>query len=104
MSATDVGFWTPLTLPAPGTYIGSADPFKKVQVPKLLTPLKIRSLEFKNRVFLSPMAQYSCKPGTGVPTKYHLVHYGQLAMRGVACIMTEATAVTPNGRVSDLLV
>lgn len=45
-------------------------------------------------------AQYSCKPGTGVPTDYHLVHYGQFAMRGVACVMTEATAIAPNGRVS----
>ena len=48
----------------------------------------------------SPMAQYSCQPGTGTPTKYHLVHYGQFAMRGIACVMTEATAISANGRVS----
>lgn len=48
---------------------------------------------------LSEQAQYSCKPGTGLPTDYHLVHYGQFAMRGIACVMTEATAIAPNGRV-----
>lgn len=49
-----VGFFTPQTTPRPGTYLGPADPARKnAKVPMLLQPLKLRSLEFKNRIFLS---------------------------------------------------
>ena len=56
----NIGFFCPLTIPRCGTYLGpaeAADNVPHVQ-PKLLTPFKLRSLDFKNRVFLSPMAQY----------------------------------------------
>jgi 2,4-dienoyl-CoA reductase-like NADH-dependent reductase (Old Yellow Enzyme family) len=65
---------------------------------KLFTPLKLRGLEFRNRVFVSPMCQYS-SPG-GMPTDWHLVHLGSRAVGGAGLVMTEATAISPEGRIS----
>ncbi len=65
---------------------------------KLFTPFKLRGLEFRNRVFVSPMCQYS-SPG-GIPTDWHLVHLGSRAVGGAGLVMTEATAVSPEGRIS----
>jgi hypothetical protein len=55
--SADCGFFTPLTVPRPGTCIGKADDakFRTWEAPILLKPLKLKSLEFKNRLFLSPM-------------------------------------------------
>jgi len=66
---------------------------------KLLAPLKIRSLEFKNRVFVSPMCQYSTK-GDGIPTDWHFVHLGSRATGGAGLVIAEATGVSPEGRIS----
>jgi 2,4-dienoyl-CoA reductase-like NADH-dependent reductase (Old Yellow Enzyme family) len=65
---------------------------------KLFTPFKLRGLEFRNRVFVSPMCQYS-SPG-GIPTDWHLVHLGSRAVGGAGLVMTEATAIDPEGRIS----
>jgi 2,4-dienoyl-CoA reductase-like NADH-dependent reductase (Old Yellow Enzyme family) len=65
---------------------------------KLLSPIKIRELQFKNRIFVSPMCQYSAKDG--VPNDWHLVHLGSRAVGGAALVVTEATAVSPEGRIS----
>ncbi|HEY1848321.1 MAG TPA: NADH:flavin oxidoreductase/NADH oxidase [Opitutaceae bacterium] len=65
---------------------------------RLFTPFRLRELEFRNRVFVSPMCQYS-SPG-GLPTDWHLVHLGSRAVGGAALVMTEATAVSPEGRIS----
>lgn len=65
---------------------------------KLFTPFKLRSVEFKNRIFVSPMCQYSCEDG--VPNQWHLVHLGSRAVGGAALVMVEATAVWPQGRIS----
>jgi 2,4-dienoyl-CoA reductase-like NADH-dependent reductase (Old Yellow Enzyme family) len=65
---------------------------------QLFTPFKLRGLEFRNRVFVSPMCQYS-SPG-GMPTDWHLVHLGSRAVGGAALVMTEATAISPEGRIS----
>jgi 2,4-dienoyl-CoA reductase-like NADH-dependent reductase (Old Yellow Enzyme family) len=65
---------------------------------KLFTSLKLRGLEFRNRVFVSPMCQYS-SPG-GMPTDWHLVHLGSRAVGGAGLVMTEATAISPEGRIS----
>jgi len=46
------------------------------------------------------MCQYSAKTGTGIPSDWHLVHQGQFAIRGSALVITEATAVIENGRIS----
>lgn len=64
----------------------------------LFSPLTLRQLTFKNRIFVSPMCQYSC--ADGVPTPWHLVHLGSRAVGGAALVMTEAASVTPEGRIS----
>lgn len=65
---------------------------------QLFSPFTLRELTFKNRVFVSPMCQYSCTEG--VPTDWHLVHLGSRAIGGAALVMTEAAAVTADGRIS----
>ena len=65
---------------------------------KLFTPLTIRDVTFRNRVFVSPMCQYSSNDG--LPTDWHLVHLGSRAVGGAGLVIVEATAVTPEGRIS----
>lgn len=65
---------------------------------KLFSPLKIRNIELKNRIVVSPMCQYSSIDGN--PTDWHLVHLGSRAVGGAGLIFTEATAVSPEGRIS----
>ncbi len=65
---------------------------------QLFTPLAIGSIEFKNRIFVSPMCQYSSDDGAA--TDWHLVHLGSRAVGGAAMVMVEATAVCPEGRIS----
>jgi 2,4-dienoyl-CoA reductase-like NADH-dependent reductase (Old Yellow Enzyme family) len=65
---------------------------------QLFAPFPLRNVTFKNRIFVSPMCQYSCTDG--VPTDWHLVHLGSRAVGGAALVMTEAAAVTPEGRIS----
>ncbi len=64
----------------------------------LFDHVKIRSLEFRNRIGVSPMCQYSAIDG--VPTDWHLVHLGARATGGAGMVIAEATAVTPEGRIS----
>ncbi|MDD4616590.1 MAG: NADH:flavin oxidoreductase/NADH oxidase [Alphaproteobacteria bacterium] len=64
----------------------------------LFAPLKLRSVTFKNRIFLSPMDQYSAE--NGLPNLWHTVHYGARAVGGAACLIQEATAVLPEGRIT----
>jgi 2,4-dienoyl-CoA reductase-like NADH-dependent reductase (Old Yellow Enzyme family) len=65
----------------------------------LFSPLKIRELTIRNRVFMSPMCQYSAVDG--VPNNWHLVHLGTRAAGGVGVVIVEATGVTAQGRISD---
>jgi len=65
---------------------------------KLFSPFTLRTIEFKNRIFVSPMCQYSSRDGQ--PTDWHLVHLGSRAVGGAALVMVEATAVSPEGRIS----
>ncbi|MCU1600383.1 MAG: NADH-dependent flavin oxidoreductase [Frankiales bacterium] len=67
-------------------------------VASLFDPLTLRGATLKNRVVVSPMCQYSCTDG--LPTDWHLVHLGQFALGGAALVITEATAVSPEGRIS----
>ncbi|MDB5283199.1 MAG: oxidoreductase [Bacteroidota bacterium] len=67
-------------------------------MPGLFSPIKIRSLEFKNRIFVSPMCQYSSTDGFA--NNWHLVHLGSRAVGGAALVVVEATAVNPEGRIS----
>ena len=65
---------------------------------QLFSVLKLRNIEFKNRIFVSPMCQYSSEDG--LPSDWHLVHLGSRAVGGAAMVMVEATAVSPQGRIS----
>ena len=64
----------------------------------LFDPLTIRGVTFSNRVFVSPMCQYSSIDGFA--NDWHLVHLGSRAAGGAGLVFTEATAVTPEGRIS----
>lgn len=66
----------------------------------LFEPLTLRGLTVKNRIWLAPMCQYSVDQRDGVPTDWHLVHLGARAQGGFGLILTEATAVTAEGRIS----
>ncbi|MFC6017362.1 NADH:flavin oxidoreductase/NADH oxidase [Plantactinospora solaniradicis] len=65
----------------------------------LFSPLKMRGVTLPNRVVMSPMCQYSAGPD-GLPTDWHRVHLGSRAVGGVALVISEATAVVPEGRIS----
>ena len=64
----------------------------------LFSPIKIKNIEFKNRLVVSPMCQYSSEDGFA--NNWHLVHLGSRAVGGAALIITEATAVSAEGRIS----
>ena len=66
----------------------------------LFSPIKIRSLEIKNRLWVSPMCMYSCENQDGVVGDWHLVHLGSRAIGGAGLVMAEATGVNPEGRIS----
>lgn len=65
---------------------------------KLFSSFRLRELEFRNRIFVSPMCQYSASDG--VADHWHLVHYGGRAVGGAGLVIVEATAVCPEGRIS----
>ncbi len=67
-------------------------------MPHLFDPLVLRSLTLRNRIVVSPMCQYSSEDG--LATDWHLVHLGSRAVGGAGLVMTEAAAVTPEGRIS----
>ena len=64
----------------------------------LLQPLQQRGLALRNRIAVSPMCQYSSIDG--MPDDWHLVHLGSRAVGGAAVVFTEASAVSPEGRIS----
>src|SRR5712664_1136907 len=64
----------------------------------LFDPLAIRDITFANRVFVSPMCQYSSTDGYA--NDWHFVHLGSRAVGGAALVFTEAAAVTAEGRIS----
>lgn len=67
-------------------------------MPHLFSPLKIKDIEFRNRIVVSPMCEYSSEDGFA--TNWHLVHLGSRAVGGAALIITEAIAVSAEGRIS----
>jgi 2,4-dienoyl-CoA reductase-like NADH-dependent reductase (Old Yellow Enzyme family) len=69
-------------------------------VSKLFTPIKIRSVEFRNRAWIAPMCIYSCDNQDGVVGDFHLAHHSKFALGGAGLIMAEATGITPEGRIS----
>src|ERR1700679_2545113 len=64
----------------------------------LFSPLKIKNIELKNRIIVSPMCEYSSEDGFA--SDWHLVHLGSRAVGGAALLFVEATAVSPEGRIS----
>ena len=66
--------------------------------PPMFTPYTVRGLTLKNRIVVSPMAQYSCVDG--LPSDYHLVHLGARAMGGAAMVFAEMTCVSPEARIT----
>ncbi|WP_037324575.1 NADH:flavin oxidoreductase/NADH oxidase [Salinimicrobium terrae] len=66
--------------------------------PRLFEPLKIKSIEFKNRIGVSPMCMYSSKDGFA--NNWHLVHLGTRATGGAGLVISEATAVSPEARIT----
>jgi 2,4-dienoyl-CoA reductase-like NADH-dependent reductase (Old Yellow Enzyme family) len=67
-------------------------------MPSLFEPLTLRGLTFRNRIFLSPMCQYSSRDG--FTNDWHIAHLGARAVGGAGLLLTEATAVSPEGRIS----
>ena len=70
---------------------------EKVRAP-MFAPFKLRGLELKNRIVVSPMAQY--KAINGCPTDWHFVHYAERAKGGAGLIYVEMTCVSPEGRIT----
>ena len=70
---------------------------EKVRAP-MFAPFKLRELELKNRIVVSPMAQY--KAVNGCPTDWHFVHYAERAKGGAGLIYVEMTCVSPEGRIT----
>ena len=66
--------------------------------PPMFTPYTVRSVTLKNRVVVSPMAQYSCVDG--LPADYHLMHLGARAMGGAGMVFAEMTCVSPDARIT----
>ena len=64
----------------------------------LFSPLQLRSVRFSNRIFVSPMCQYSSEDG--MPNEWHLVHLGSRAVGGASMVCVEASAVAPEGRIT----
>jgi 2,4-dienoyl-CoA reductase-like NADH-dependent reductase (Old Yellow Enzyme family) len=65
---------------------------------QLFTPLTIRAVTFRNRIFVSPMCQYSSDDG--LPNDWHLVHLGSRAVGGAGLVLVEASGVSPAGRIT----
>ncbi|GAA4108886.1 NADH:flavin oxidoreductase/NADH oxidase [Enteractinococcus coprophilus] len=63
-------------------------------------PITLRGMTARNRLWVPPMCQYSVEAQDGVATDWHMVHLGGLARGGAGAVIVEATAVTPEGRIS----
>ncbi|WP_417701022.1 bifunctional salicylyl-CoA 5-hydroxylase/oxidoreductase [Pseudophaeobacter sp.] len=64
----------------------------------MFAPYQLRDMHLKNRIVVSPMAQY--KAVDGCPTDWHLIHYGERAKGGAGLVYTEMTCVSPEGRIT----
>ncbi|KDQ58341.1 hypothetical protein JAAARDRAFT_128661 [Jaapia argillacea MUCL 33604] len=92
--APGIPYFTPAQVPASGTAVDPQPDGKTI--PKLFQPLKIRGVEFQNRIFLSPLRQFSADGGKLTP--WHMAHLGGIFTRGPGLSFVEATAVLPEGR------
>ncbi|CAH0036974.1 unnamed protein product [Clonostachys rhizophaga] len=90
IAARGISYYTPAQDPPAGTGLGGST--------KLFTPITIRGTTFQNRVFLSPLCQYSAKDGYA--TDWHLTHLGGIIQRGPGLAIMESTAVQRTGRIT----
>ena len=67
-------------------------------MPSLFSPFALKDITLRNRIAVSPMCQYSAQ--SGLPNDWHLVHLGARAIGGAALVIAEATAVSPEGRIT----
>ncbi|TQK06707.1 NADH:flavin oxidoreductase/NADH oxidase [Herbaspirillum sp. SJZ107] len=86
--------------PDVATHGALADASHDREVPEvdLLSPLNLRGVVLRNRIAMAPMCQYSAEDGFA--NDWHLVHLGSRAVGGTALVMVEATAVSPEGRIT----
>ncbi|GJD51458.1 NADPH dehydrogenase [Methylobacterium crusticola] len=70
-----------------------------MSTPRLFQPLRLDGLALENRILIAPMCQYSARDGAA--TDWHMMHLGQLAMSGAGLLTLEATAVSPEARITD---
>ena len=70
----------------------------KSSVPPMFTPFRLRDMELRNRVVVSPMDMYSARDG--MPNEFHMVHLGARALGGAGLLITEMTCVSPEARIS----
>ncbi|KAF8195997.1 NADPH dehydrogenase [Pholiota molesta] len=96
VGAPNTPYFTPIQNPPAGTALDPQPDGKPI--PKLFQPLRIRGVEFQNRIWLSPLCQYSAE--NGFVTPWHMAHLGGIFTRGPGHTMIEATAVVPNGRIT----
>jgi 2,4-dienoyl-CoA reductase-like NADH-dependent reductase (Old Yellow Enzyme family) len=68
-------------------------------MPHLFDPISFRAVTCRNRIFVSPMCQYSSD--RGLPNLWHVVHLGSRAVGGAGLVMVEASGVSPAGRITD---
>lgn len=68
---------------------------------KLFTPIRFKDITLKNRIAMSPMCMHTSMQEDGKMTPFHMTHYISRAVGQVGLVMTEATAVQPEGRISD---
>ncbi|CAI6049888.1 hypothetical protein V2G26_004284 [Clonostachys chloroleuca] len=90
IAARGISYYTPAQDPPAGTGLDGST--------KLFTPITIRGTTFQNRVFLSPLCQYSAKDGYA--TDWHLTHVGGIIQRGPGLAIMESTAVQRTGRIT----
>ena len=76
----------------------AAGPPPQVRTPPMFTPFRLRDMELKNRIVVSPMSMYSAEDGT--PGDFHLVHYGARAQGGAGLVCSEMTDVSRDARIT----
>ncbi|TFY70582.1 hypothetical protein EVG20_g2420 [Dentipellis fragilis] len=92
----NISDFSPKQSPASGAAVNPQPNGKPI--PQLFQPLRIRGVEFQNRIFLAPLCQYSATDG--VVNSWHLAHLGGIFTRGPGLSIMEATAISPEGRIS----
>lgn len=94
--AKGISYFTPAQTPPSGTAVDPQPNGKSI--PRLFAPLTIRGVTFQNRIWLSPLCQYSST--NGYMSDWHMAHLGGILQRGPGLTFVEATAVTSQGRIT----